>query len=291
MAQRNTSNSNSSGWHLASIQVKAFKSFSRPASFDISSSGLVGIVGPNGCGKSNLLEAVCFACGCSTAVLRGCRSFKDVTSTDAGSQLPEVKLELAHGSKRSCSHMLKASLTAERARVFKVDGRLKSGTQVKEFLRGLGIVVDTTTVIQQASITRLTDSNNPATLADLVAAASGLTSWNQETTAARQEVARTRRALKDIQANIAHVQAAVAADASALEAAAAAARLDVGLEQQLERLTAAMLQQQAALQGQVTAAAQQQQELQASSTAASEQLQQLTTHKQQLQQPGQPLQQ
>jgi recombinational DNA repair ATPase RecF len=48
---------------------------------------LLGIVGPNGCGKSNLLEAVCFACGCSTAVLRGCRSFKDVTSTDAGSQV------------------------------------------------------------------------------------------------------------------------------------------------------------------------------------------------------------
>lgn len=86
MAQR-TPCSSSRGWHLASIQVKAFKSFSRPASFSIGSSGLVGIVGPNGCGKSNLLEAVCFACGCSTAVLRGCRSFKDVTSTDAESQV------------------------------------------------------------------------------------------------------------------------------------------------------------------------------------------------------------
>jgi ABC-type glutathione transport system ATPase component len=87
MALRTHSSSTSSGWHLASIQVKAFKSFSRSASFNLDSSGLVGIVGPNGCGKSNLLEAVCFACGCSTAVLRGCRSFKDVTSTDAGSQV------------------------------------------------------------------------------------------------------------------------------------------------------------------------------------------------------------
>jgi hypothetical protein len=87
-------------------------------------------------------------------------------------------------------------------------------------------------------------------------------SWNQETTAARQEVTRTRRALKDIQANIAHVQAAAAADASALEAATAAARLDAELEQQLERLAAAILQQQAALQRQVTAAQQQEQELQ-----------------------------
>lgn len=46
-------------------------------------------------------------------------------------KLPEVKLELAHGSKRSSSHMLEASLTAEGARFFKVDGRLKSGSQVK----------------------------------------------------------------------------------------------------------------------------------------------------------------
>jgi hypothetical protein len=46
-------------------------------------------------------------------------------------QLPEVKLELAHGSKQGSSHSLEASLTAEGARVFKVDGRLKSGTQVK----------------------------------------------------------------------------------------------------------------------------------------------------------------
>jgi hypothetical protein len=46
-------------------------------------------------------------------------------------QLPEVKLELAHGTKRGSSHSLEASLTAEGARVFKVDGRLKSGTQVK----------------------------------------------------------------------------------------------------------------------------------------------------------------
>jgi hypothetical protein len=89
-----------------------------------------------------------------------------------------------------------------------------------------------------------------------------LCSWNQETTAARQEVARTRRALKDIQANIAHVQAAAAADESALEAATAAARLDDELEQQLERLAAAMLRQQAALQRQFTAAQQQEQELQ-----------------------------
>lgn len=139
-------------------------------------------------------------------------------------QLPEVKLQFAKG--RSESHLLEASLTPEGTRVYRLDGRLRSGVQVKvtgnscgscvlalhmstallltfsvwrtwlrlqqstatgstlpaisdprpryvpptlpfdlacclqDFLRSLGAVVDSTTVIQQASITRLTDSNS-----------------------------------------------------------------------------------------------------------------------------------
>jgi ABC-type cobalamin transport system ATPase subunit len=44
-------------WHISSLEVKAFKSFGPTFStFKVPCSQLVGVVGPNGCGKSNLLE-------------------------------------------------------------------------------------------------------------------------------------------------------------------------------------------------------------------------------------------
>lgn len=103
--------SHSSSWHLSSIHVKAFKSFSRAASFQIGSGGLVGIVGPNGSGKSNLLEAIIFATGCNTALLRGCKVLRDVSSTDTGSQVCNMSARNQHAA------MLHASIHAQQATI------------------------------------------------------------------------------------------------------------------------------------------------------------------------------
>jgi hypothetical protein len=72
-------------------------------------------------------------------------------------------------------------------------------------------------------------------------------SWNQQTAAARQEVARTHKALKDIQSNISTVQSSVAAEDAALKAAAEAAQLEQQLEQQVQELLQGLQQRQQAL--------------------------------------------
>ena len=57
--------------HLAQLRLAGFKSFADPATLDILP-GLTGLVGPNGCGKSNLAEALRWAMGESRAgALRG----------------------------------------------------------------------------------------------------------------------------------------------------------------------------------------------------------------------------
>ena len=70
---------------LNSIKLSGFKSFAEPTTFQLPGQ-LVGVVGPNGCGKSNIMDAVRWVLGESKASeLRGesiCRmtDYSDVTA-------------------------------------------------------------------------------------------------------------------------------------------------------------------------------------------------------------------
>jgi len=56
---------------ITQIRIAGFKSFVDPTDVPVEE-GLTGIVGPNGCGKSNLLEALRWAMGASSAkAMRG----------------------------------------------------------------------------------------------------------------------------------------------------------------------------------------------------------------------------
>jgi len=79
------------------LGIAGFKSFAEPASLDILP-GLTGIVGPNGCGKSNVAEALRWAMGEGNArTLRGAE-MDDVifagTATRPSRNLAEVSLVL-----------------------------------------------------------------------------------------------------------------------------------------------------------------------------------------------------
>ncbi|MDE1997681.1 MAG: AAA family ATPase, partial [Burkholderiales bacterium] len=51
---------------LNSIKLSGFKSFAEPTHFHLPGQ-LVGVVGPNGCGKSNIMDAVRWVLGESKA--------------------------------------------------------------------------------------------------------------------------------------------------------------------------------------------------------------------------------
>ena len=56
---------------ITELRIAGFKSFVDPQDFPVEP-GLTGIVGPNGCGKSNLLEALRWAMGANSAkAMRG----------------------------------------------------------------------------------------------------------------------------------------------------------------------------------------------------------------------------
>ena len=73
-------------WFVSRVRIRGFKSFGDSSWSDIPlgrSAFLVGVVGGNGCGKSNLLDSLCFASGCQPASLR-VRTLKDVANMDGG---------------------------------------------------------------------------------------------------------------------------------------------------------------------------------------------------------------
>jgi len=86
--------------HLARIRIAGFKSFADPVALDMLP-GLTGLVGPNGCGKSNLAEALRWAMGeASARTLRGDAMDGLIfagTKTRPGRDAAEVALTLEGG--------------------------------------------------------------------------------------------------------------------------------------------------------------------------------------------------
>ena len=72
---------------LTSIKLSGFKSFAEPTNFMLPGQ-LVGVVGPNGCGKSNIMDAVRWVLGESKASeLRG-ESMQDVIFNGTNTRKP-----------------------------------------------------------------------------------------------------------------------------------------------------------------------------------------------------------
>jgi chromosome segregation protein len=81
---------------LTSIKLSGFKSFADPTHFQLPGQ-LVGVVGPNGCGKSNIIDAVRWVLGESRASeLRG-ESMQDVIFNGTNTRKPasRASVELA----------------------------------------------------------------------------------------------------------------------------------------------------------------------------------------------------
>jgi len=48
---------------IKKIRVSGFKSFCHPVNLQVKQNGITIIVGPNGCGNSNVVDAVCWVFG------------------------------------------------------------------------------------------------------------------------------------------------------------------------------------------------------------------------------------
>ena len=94
---------------LTHLKLAGFKSFVDPTTIDVPSQ-LVGVVGPNGCGKSNIIDAVRWVLGETRAsALRG-ESMQDVIFNGSALRNPvgRASVELVFGESRLRRHEVAA---------------------------------------------------------------------------------------------------------------------------------------------------------------------------------------
>jgi chromosome segregation protein len=192
---------------LTSIKLSGFKSFAEPTNFQLPGQ-LVGVVGPNGCGKSNIMDAVRWVLGESKASeLRG-ESMQDVIFNGSGQRKPasRASVELvfdntiarAGGQWNQFAEIaVRRVLTRDGASSYSINGQPVRRRDVQDVFLGTGLGPRAYAIIGQGTISRIIESK-PEELRLFLEEAAGVSKYKER----RRE---TENRLKDTRENLTRV--------------------------------------------------------------------------------------
>ncbi len=227
---------------LTSIKLSGFKSFVEPTNFMLPGQ-LVGVVGPNGCGKSNIMDAVRWVLGESRASeLRG-ESMQDVifngTNTRKPSSRASVELVFNNEDHRAGGQWnqfteiaVKRVLTRDGTSSYYINNQPVRRRDVQDVFLGTGLGPRAYAIIGQGTISRIIESK-PEELRLFLEEAAGVSKYKErrrETehrlSDTRENLTRVEDILRELNANLEKLerQAEVAQQFKSLQA-------DVGLKQ------------------------------------------------------------
>jgi len=173
---------------LKKIKLAGFKSFVDSTSVAMPGD-LVGVVGPNGCGKSNIIDAVRWVMGESSAKhLRG-ESMTDVIFNGSNSRKPvgQASVELifdnsdgaAGGQYASYSEIsIRRLLTRESKSTYFLNGTRCRRRDVTDIFMGTGLGPRSYAIIEQGMISRLIEAK-PDELRHLLEEAAGISKYKE----------------------------------------------------------------------------------------------------------------
>jgi chromosome segregation protein len=192
---------------LNSIKLSGFKSFAEPTHFQLPGQ-LVGVVGPNGCGKSNIMDAVRWVLGESKASeLRG-ESMQDVIFNGSGNRKPasrsSVELVFSNEDARAGGQWnqfaeiaVKRVLTRDGTSSYFINNQPVRRRDVQDVFLGTGLGPRAYAIIGQGTISRIIESK-PEELRLFLEEAAGVSKYKER----RRE---TENRLKDTRENLTRV--------------------------------------------------------------------------------------
>ncbi|HEY0859076.1 MAG TPA: chromosome segregation protein SMC, partial [Albitalea sp.] len=193
---------------LNSIKLSGFKSFAEPTNFQLPGQ-LVGVVGPNGCGKSNIMDAVRWVLGESKASeLRG-ESMQDVIFNGSGNRKPasraSVELVFDNSDARAGGQWnqfteiaVKRVLTRDGTSSYYINNQPVRRRDVQDVFLGTGLGPRAYAIIGQGTISRIIESK-PEELRLFLEEAAGVSKYKER----RRE---TESRLKDTRENLTRVE-------------------------------------------------------------------------------------
>ena len=221
---------------LNSIKLSGFKSFAEPTNFMLPGQ-LVGVVGPNGCGKSNIMDAVRWVLGESKASeLRG-ESMQDVIFNGTTSRKPasrsSVELVFSNEDHRAGGQWsqfaeiaVKRVLTRDGNSSYFINNQPVRRRDVQDVFLGTGLGPRAYAIIGQGTISRIIESR-PEELRLFLEEAAGVSKYKErrrETenrlSDTRENLTRVEDILRELNANLEKLekQAEVAARYNQLQA-------------------------------------------------------------------------
>ena len=193
---------------LNSIKLSGFKSFAEPTNFMLPGQ-LVGVVGPNGCGKSNIMDAVRWVLGESKASeLRG-ESMQDVIFNGTTSRKPasraSVELVFDNADHRAGGQWgqfaeiaVKRVLTRDGNSSYYINNQPVRRRDVQDVFLGTGLGPRAYAIIGQGTISRIIESR-PEELRLFLEEAAGVSKYKER----RRE---TENRLSDTRENLTRVE-------------------------------------------------------------------------------------
>jgi len=193
---------------LTQLKLAGFKSFVDPTVVPVSSQ-LVGVVGPNGCGKSNIIDAVRWVLGESKASeLRG-ESMQDVIFNGSGNRKPaaraSVELVFDNSDGRASGQWsayaeisVRRVLTRDGASSYYVNNQQVRRKDVHDIFLGTGLGARGYAIIGQGMINRLIEAR-PEELRVYLEEAAGVSRYKERRRETENRLADTRENLSRVE--------------------------------------------------------------------------------------------
>jgi chromosome segregation protein len=192
---------------LTSIKLSGFKSFVDPTNFQVPGQ-LVGVVGPNGCGKSNIIDAVRWVLGESKASeLRG-ESMQDVIFNGSSHRKPagrasvELVFDNADGKaagqwSQYAEIAVKRTLTRDGTSTYYINNQAVRRRDIQDIFLGTGLGPRAYAIIGQGMISRIIEAR-PEELRIFLEEAAGVSKYKERRRETENRLHDTRENLQRV---------------------------------------------------------------------------------------------